>query len=116
MAKEKTKDLRSFLAEFEASSRELLRVKRSVSPKFELTGVLRKLQEKGAYPAVLFEEVRGTQMPVLCNTLASRSRLAVALETDSDHLTMEYVKRQADLRPVVKVERGPVKKHLLTIS
>jgi len=109
MAEKSLKDLRSFLKELESSPGELLHVKRTVDPKFELTGVLRKLQEKGAFPAVLFEEVSGTRMPVLANTLANRTRLAIALETDPDQLTMEYGKRQDDLKTVTKVKTGPVK-------
>lgn len=109
MAKRSPKDLRSFLTELESYPGELFRVKRTVDPKFELTGVLRKLEEKGAYPALLFEEVRGTHMPVLSNTLASRRRLAIALETDPNQLTIEYVKRQGDLKPVIQAEKAPVK-------
>jgi len=103
------KNLRTFLNDLESRPGELLRVKRSVDPNLELTGVLRKLQEKGMYPALLFEEVRGSKMPVLANTLASRTRLAIALETDPDQLTMEYARRQSDLKPVLEVNQGPVK-------
>lgn len=109
MTKRSPKDLRSFLAGLESYPGELFRVKRSVDPRLELTGVLRKLQEKGAFPALLFEEVKGTHMPVLSNTLASRSRLAIALEADPGQLTMEYAKRQGDLMPVIQVEKAPVK-------
>jgi 2,5-furandicarboxylate decarboxylase 1 len=48
-------------------------------------------------------------MPVLSNTLASRSRLAIALETDPKQLTMEYARRQSELKPVVEVQKAPVK-------
>src|SRR5205085_12321965 len=72
------KDLRTFVEQVEERYPEdYLRVSREVDPSFELTGVLRRLQADGCFPTVLFESVRGMDVPVLGNALANRERLAL---------------------------------------
>ncbi|GAB4244515.1 MAG: UbiD family decarboxylase [Thermoleophilia bacterium] len=104
------KDLRSFIDEVKSTApAEFARVAREVDPNLELTGVLRKLQERNEYPAVMFEKVRGTDMPVLANVLASRKRLAIALETTEAGLTMEYARRQESPIAPVETADAPVR-------
>ncbi len=105
------KDLRSFIAEVEKTAPdELAYVSREVDPDLELTGVLRKLQEGNQYPAVLFHHVQGTDLPVLANVMASRRRLAIALEAGESDLTMEYARRQDNpIAPVAMDGEAPVK-------
>lgn len=104
------KDLRSYIAQVtSAAPNELARVAREVDPDLELTGVLRKLQEQNEYPAVMFEKVRGTEMPVIANVLASRKRLAIALETTEAGLTREYARRQHSPIAPVEATDAPVK-------
>lgn len=50
----------------------LLRVRSEVDPLFELAGIARRLEGRGA---VLFERVRGSRFPVLCGLLANRDHL-----------------------------------------
>ncbi len=107
-----TKSLRSFLEEVRQKAPDnLVTIKKEVDPKFELTGVLRKMQEKGMYPITLFENVKGTDIPVVVNIQANRESIALALETTSDRLTIEYGNRQDNLIDPVLVDEAdaPVK-------
>ncbi len=106
------KSLRSFLEEVKQKDpQNLVVIKKEVDPKFELTGVLRKMQEKGMYPVTLFENVKGTDFPVVVNIQANRDSIAVALETTPDKLSIEYGKRQDNVKDPVLVDEAdaPVK-------
>jgi 2,5-furandicarboxylate decarboxylase 1 len=105
-----SKDLRTFIRQVqERFPDDYLHVRREVDPNLELTAVLRKLQDEGRYPSVLFERVRGSELPVLANGLASRDRLALLFDTNRDDLVQAYVRRQNQLIKPVVVPGGPVK-------
>ncbi len=79
-------NLREAIRDLESRG-ELLRVKQSLSPKFEITCFLDRLV-KAAGPAVLFEKVQGHDMPVLGNLFGTRSRTARMLGVEKiDDLT-----------------------------
>ncbi len=89
------KDLRSFMAGLQKMSPPgLLHVKREVSRDLELTAVLRRLQEDGQYPAVLFENVAESDLPVIANVLANPDNLALALDTTPDQMLWAYIGRE----------------------
>lgn len=60
---------------------ELRRVAAQVSADLEIAEVLRRVMYAGG-PAVLFEDVEGSDMPVLGNAFGSDRRMRIALETD----------------------------------
>jgi 2,5-furandicarboxylate decarboxylase 1 len=104
------KDLRTFIQQVrERFPADFLRVPREIDPEYELTGVLRKLQEEQRFPMVLFERVRGMEVPVLGNALGSRDRLALLFDSDGDHLATAYADRQGTRIPPTHVPAGPVK-------
>lgn len=75
-------DLRSFIDALRREG-ELAEVDAPVDPAWEINGVTNKvMREQG--PAVLFKNVRGTDMPVLTGALATERRLAIALGTRPD--------------------------------
>ena len=89
------KDLRTFIEQVrERYPDDFLRVTREVDPNFELTGVLRKLQDESRYPMVMFENVKDVDVPVLGNALGSRDRLALLFDVERDHLIDAYAERQ----------------------
>src|SRR4051794_35148550 len=109
------KDLRTFIDQVsERYPDDYLRVSREVDPEFELTGVLRKLQEAGRYPMVRFDDVKGVEVPVLGNALASRDRLALLFDADRHTLSTSYQQRQGNLIPPEQVDGGPVKDVVVT--
>lgn len=70
-------DLRQFLGQLETSG-QLKRVAAEVDPELESTSMcLRSLKASG--PALLFEQVRGSKMPLLGNLFGTRERIESAL-------------------------------------
>jgi anhydromevalonate phosphate decarboxylase len=70
-----TDEFRNFLDYLEELG-ELVRVKKTVNPRFELAAVVSKFEGK---QAVLFEKVEGSKMTVVCNVLGTRNRFCLGL-------------------------------------
>jgi UbiD family decarboxylase len=68
-------DLRSYLSLLEKEG-ELVRVKKPVSPEYELAAVVSKLDSK---EAVIFDKVRGSKMAVASNITGTASRFYLAI-------------------------------------
>ena len=107
--------LRSYLSTLERNN-ELRREKKEVNPKFEIAALHMKAQaEKG--PALLFENVKGSGMPVLVNLLSSRRRLALAMNLPVDigfePLNAEMEKRVSRSIAPEMVDTGPCKEVIL---
>ncbi|MDP3162194.1 MAG: UbiD family decarboxylase, partial [Reyranella sp.] len=76
--------LRDFIDRLEKAGR-LVRVKAPVSPVLEMTEIqTRLLAEKG--PAVLFENVTGSDMPVLVNLFGTVERVAWGMDREPHQL------------------------------
>lgn len=105
-----TKDLRHFLRRIEEAAPELFqRVKREVSPRWELSSVQKRLQADGKVPVLLFERLAGHAMPVVCNLFASKRHLAIAIETTPDRVIERFAEAQEHRIPPREVAAGPVK-------
>jgi 4-hydroxy-3-polyprenylbenzoate decarboxylase len=74
-------DLRDFLAHLESRG-ELRRVKARVDPVLEAAEIVTRLV-RASGPAVLFEDVAGSELPLAMNVFGTESRLAAALGADS---------------------------------
>jgi UbiD family decarboxylase len=97
--------MREFLELLEDEG-ELVRVDREVDPVFELAAVLEKIQET-VNKAVIFEKVKGTNVPVVSNLLGTRSRVALSLNCDVNDILEQWMKRQLDPHPPEVVNDGP---------
>ncbi len=75
------RNLSSFLDALEGKG-ELVRVKQEVSPRLEIAEISDRAV-KGGGPALLFENVAGSSMPVAINVFASRRRMLEALDISS---------------------------------
>jgi len=94
-------DLRGFLSDLDG---DLLRVRQEFDPKHEIAALLRETQDG---PAVLFENVRGYPgARVVGNVMASRRRMARALETTESDLAPTYMQRTRRSVPPVAT-KGP---------
>ncbi|MHC1586401.1 MAG: UbiD family decarboxylase domain-containing protein, partial [Candidatus Hecatellaceae archaeon] len=105
-------DLRSFLSRLEADG-ELKRIRVEVSPRFEAAAVIRRLE---AEAAILFERVKGSNLPVVAGVCAARQRLFKALGVKG---SLEFYRRLlealdnplrcevADDGPVLEVSEEP---------
>ncbi|MDP5054707.1 MAG: UbiD family decarboxylase, partial [Congregibacter sp.] len=75
------RDLRDFIAELEARG-ELKRIQREVDPNLEMTEIAdRTLRARG--PALLFENPKGSKIPVLANLFGTEERVALGMGADS---------------------------------
>src|SRR5688572_15428033 len=77
----KYKDLREFIEKLEAEG-ELKRIQHPVDPKLEITAICDRVLKLNG-PALLFENVIGSQMPVLANLFGTARRVALGMGADS---------------------------------
>ena len=98
------KDLRTYLDQLAAAAPEdIYVVDREVDPRFELTGVVAKLEEEQRFPAVFFRNVKGSDLPVMINLTASYNRLALSLDSTVHTMVQECARREGNPRPVKHV-------------
>lgn len=71
------KNLEEFIKELEAND-ELIRIKAEVDPELEITEITDRIS-KDYGPALLFENVKGSDFPVLINAMGSYERMSMAL-------------------------------------
>jgi 3-polyprenyl-4-hydroxybenzoate decarboxylase len=100
--------LRRFIEALDATELE------RVTDASDLIDVARRLE--GNTRAVLFERANGSDVPLVGNVMASRSRLALAFDTTPDQLVAEVLKRLRTPQPIVEVprEQAPVQQVVLT--
>ena len=99
-------DLRQFLNVLEAEA-ELQRITTQVEPEHELGAICKICNEKPNSPALLFENVKGSSMPVVGQLLASDRRVALALGLARDNVFEETVRRATVPIPTRLVSSGP---------
>ncbi len=109
------RDLRYFLRVLEARAPELfLRIRRPVDPRWELSAVQKRLEAEGRLPVLLFERVRGHDLPVVTNLFASKRHLALALDTTPEEVVGRFAEAQRRRVAPRFVAAGPVKDVVLT--
>ena len=110
-------DLREYLAVLEKNGK-LRRVKKEVDKDWELAAVCRQLFKKipsEKRPAVMFDNVKGFNMPVVAGVLgASKDIYAVGLETDSlEGINQKWDHALEHPIPPRMVKTGPCKDNIL---
>lgn len=109
-----SKDLRQFLADLKQKlPDEVVEIDREVDPKFELPGVLRKLQDQQQYPAAIFNNVKGSEFSVVSNVFPSNKRLALALDADPDNLIQDYLALEDKLIEPEIITDAPVHENVM---
>jgi 2,5-furandicarboxylate decarboxylase 1 len=111
------KDLRWFLEEVERRyPEELVRIRREVDLRFEISAVLVKLDRAHKSPIVIFDKLKNvtgkpSAFPLLSNLFASRRLCALALESSVERVGLDYDLRSQNLRKpvVIAKEDAPVK-------
>lgn len=105
-------DLHGFIAYLEEKHPEhVLRITAEVDPKFGVSGILARLEKDGRFPVVIFENVKGSKIPLVANMHAHFDRLRYALgmeDGDIKAFLKECAARQAAPVDPVIVETGPV--------
>ncbi|AAP95190.1 3-octaprenyl-4-hydroxybenzoate decarboxylase [[Haemophilus] ducreyi] len=92
----KYRDLREFLNLLEQQG-ELVRVKQEIDPYLEMAEIADRTLRK-AGPAILFENPKGYQMPVLCNLFGTPKRVALGMGQENTQALRELGKLLAFLK------------------
>jgi UbiD family decarboxylase len=72
---------------------ELLRIRQTVEPRFEMTAIVYELERSNRSPVVILEKVNGYEMPVVANVAANRRLLAACLGVDPRDLPIAFRER-----------------------
>lgn len=105
------RDLREFIAHLE-DQKELRRIRKPVDTKYEIAAYIRKTSDiKG--PALLFENVNESKIPVLGGVFATRKRGLLALETSEKEYGEKFHQALEHLIPPRKISSGPCKDVIL---
>lgn len=108
------KDLRSYLDQLVAKYPEQLRVvEDEVDPEFEPAAIVHRMwgdPQFPGYPAVLFKNVKGSDVPMILNLHGSYERVALSIDSDVSGMVEEYAKREGKPLPTTLVpsEKAPV--------
>ena len=101
-------DLRSFIQAFEKEfPEELIRVSEPVDLEYDIMALVLEYERRGQHPILFFDNIKGHQVPVICNLVAGRRSLAKALETPEHRLAEEYSGRLKDYIDPTPVEDPP---------
>jgi UbiD family decarboxylase len=108
-------DLRSFVADYErAFPSEVVRIAEPVSLEYDVMALVLEYERRRRFPILLLERVQGSDIPIICNVVASRRALAFALGASEAGLAAEYARRLKDpIKPVVVAE-PPFRQRVLT--
>ncbi|MFQ5915118.1 MAG: UbiD family decarboxylase [Nitrospinota bacterium] len=104
-------DPRDFL-EYLEERRELVRITDEVDPKFDIGAYIRKTSDQQG-PALLFENVKGSDMKMVGGLFASRRRVLMALGAGDDDVYERFDHGVRHLVPSRLVETGPCKEVIL---
>lgn len=115
------KDLHSFINHLERNRpQSLIRIKKKVSPEFEIPAVLEAMERRKSSAVLVFEQVYNlkgeiSKLPVVINLFGSRERLADAIGTTVAKLSLDYVSKEKPIPPVViDKKHAPVKQLIQT--
>lgn len=98
--------LRSFVAQME-KERKVLHVKDEVSPRFEVSFVVKELDREG--DVILFEKLKGYKTNIVTNVCGTRKRICEALALKDDQVYQKMVEAWRSPKKPEIVEDGPVR-------
>ena len=92
------KDLRDWIALLEREG-ELQRVTAEVDPYLEITEIVDRLVKSGGGPALLFENPKGSEHPLLINQFGTERRMAMAFGAPSLDAVAEKLADVLEMQP-----------------
>lgn len=99
-------DIREFI-DFLEDKKDLVRIKTEVDPILEVTEIADRISKKGG-PALLFEKVKGSQIPIAINLFGSYQRMAWSLGLkDFDEIGQKFsslLKTDPNMKFMQKIE------------
>jgi 2,5-furandicarboxylate decarboxylase 1 len=113
-------DLRTYLEELVDKHPEQLKVvDEEVDPVYEAAAIVHKIKNDTSYPgypAVLFRNIKGSEMPLLLNLHGTFERVALSIGSDVKGMVPAYAQREGNPLPVkvVPSEDAPVHEVVMT--
>lgn len=105
-------DLRQFLRLLDSEG-ELQKINTEVDAKRELGAICKIHNERANSPALLFQSIKGSTIPVVGQLLASNRRVALALGLSQENVFEETVRRATRPSPTRLVPSGPCQEVIL---
>ena len=101
-------DLRSFVQDFEtAFPQDVIRISDPISLEYQIMALVLEYERRRRFPLLIFENIQGHKIPVVCNVMAGRRYLACAMGVDESDLTEEYSRRLNSYPDPVMMEAPP---------
>ena len=76
--------------------KELIRISKEVDPRFEASGIIKRIQQS-VNKAILFEKVRGYDLPFVTNILGTYKRVAMILGCQVEEINSTWNKKEREL-------------------
>ncbi|MBI2880165.1 MAG: UbiD family decarboxylase [Candidatus Tectomicrobia bacterium] len=95
------------------SPSDVIRVKKSVDPHLEATAIIARLEKEHQFPILVFERMKGSEFPAVCNVMAERRRIAWSLGVEEAELLETVAAREGQRIAPRRVEDGPVREVIL---
>ena len=107
-------DLREFIDRLE-KEKELVRVRAQVDPDLEIGAIMRKVFDKRG-KAILFENVKGHEMPLLCGAMDTYKRygLGIGCQPHPREILKKNLAAMRNPIPPIMVEKAPCQEIVLT--
>jgi UbiD family decarboxylase len=103
---DRRQDVRAFVDEFaRAHPGDVLRVAEPIGLEYDVQALALELERRRRFPVVIFERVRGFDISIVANLMASRASLSFALGVAAPDLPHEYARRLREpMKPIVRDE------------
>ncbi|MGD0237393.1 MAG: UbiD family decarboxylase, partial [Syntrophorhabdales bacterium] len=107
-------DLREFIDRLEKEG-ELVRVRAEVDPDLEIGAIVRKVFDKRG-KAILFENIKGHQMPLICGAMDTFKRYALGVGSEPHPRAILKKNLEAVRKPIppIMVDKAPCQEVVLT--
>lgn len=108
-------DLRHFLSRYERDNpHRVARIQNEIALDFDAIAVAFEMEKRKENPLLIFENVKGSRFPILCNLYSARDRFAAALGVPVERLIEKWA--SIDARPIKPevLTTGPIKDVVLT--
>ena len=102
--------LRQFIEQVERENpSDVVRIQKGVSRFFEATAIALELERQGRNPILIFEDIEGSNIPVVMGIYETRQRFAQALGVPEEKLTEEWLHRgEHPIKPSL-ISKAPIK-------
>lgn len=114
-----SKNLRTYLNQvIKYLPKQIKIIDKEVDPEFEVTAILEKLEQLDEAPLLVFNNVKGSKIPLVINLISNNDRVALSLDDVGENINIKriiekYMEREQNRLPTKEVSKGPIKNVIL---